>query len=504
MDLQQQIFEISKRILAESDINSLLTVALDEIIEMTVAERGLIILFEKDGNFIFQVSRNLKKEDIEKPKFEISQTIINGVRQSGEPIYLENALNNQKLKSQSIIRLRILSVICLPLQKDKEIFGVIYLDSRSLKGVFTQKSFQFCVGLSALISYAAYSALDQHRLHKRISTLEKEIRGQFHLELIVGHHPKMVEILRLIGQVSHTNASVLIQGESGTGKEIVARSLHYNSPRNDKAFIPINCGALPENLLESELFGHVKGSFTGAVNDKKGWFKRAQNGTIFLDEICEMTPASQVKLIRVLQSGEYSQVGGTEILHSDVRVIAATNQNLNLLVKGGKFREDLYYRLNVINIKLPPLRDRRTDIPLLIQHFLKIYNSKSHNGEKHISKAAEKILLHYHYPGNIRELENAIQHAVIFAEEDLIKSKHLPEVIRESYNNSFSTKKVTLTDIKRDAAAKAEQEYIIYCLERTRGHISKAAEKAGINVSNFHRIMKKFSIDPSVYKNPNN
>lgn len=322
---------------------------------------------------------------------------------------------------------------------------------------------------------------------------------QANIELIIGDHPKMARILMLIEQVADSDTSILIQGESGTGKELIARSLHYNSARKDKPFIPINCGALPENLLESELFGHVTGSFTGAIKDKIGWFMRAQKGTIFLDEVSEMPPTLQVKLLRVLQSGEFSQVGGTEILYSNVRIITATNQNLYILVKKGKFREDLYYRLNVIHIELPPLRDRKTDIPQLVQHFLKIHNSKSGLKKKYLSPKAESLLLNYNYPGNIRELENAIQRAIILVEGNIIQPKHLPEIVCESQEGKNSQKKVE-NHSQNSTAEKAEQEFIIFCLENTQGHISKAAEKAGINVSNFYKTMKKYSIDPRDFK----
>lgn len=502
--IYDQLLKIGKRIFAESDVNRVLTTAIDDAIEIAGAERGLIILFADDGDVLFQTARNLKKEEIENPEFEVSRTIIDEVKKTGKTIYLENAMGEQRLKkSRSATMLKILSVICLPLRYEGEIFGVVYLDNRTLQGAFTIEICQFVESFADFISLAAHHALRQKQLLNHVNALEKELRGKYYLESIIGHHPKMVQILKLVSQVANTDAAVFIQGESGTGKELIAQALHYNSSRKNKAFIPINCGALPENLLESELFGHVKGAFTGASSDKSGLFEHAHGGTIFLDEVSEMTPALQVKLLRVLQSGEYFRVGSPEICFCSARVIAASNQNLHKLVLAGKFREDLYYRLNVINIELPPLRERKTDIPLLVQHFLNIYNAKSNRTVKSLSREAESILQNYDFPGNVRELENAIQRAVTLAEGDIIESHHLTESMCRCYELSFSSPQPTnLTDFKRNAAEQAEQEFVIMCLEATRGHISKAAQKAGINVSNFYKTMKKHGIDPQDFKKP--
>ncbi|HEX9973968.1 MAG TPA: sigma-54-dependent Fis family transcriptional regulator [bacterium] len=500
--IYEQLLTIGKRVLAESDINQVLITAVDDALEIACAERGLIILFAGDGDISFQTARNLKKEEIENPEFEISRTIINEVKKTGKTLYFENAMGEQKLKkSRSATMLKLLSVMCLPLRYDDDIFGVLYLDNRTLQGAFTAEICQFVESFTDFISLAAHHALRQKQLMNHVNALEKELRGKYSLESIIGHHPKMVQILKLVSQVANTDATVFIQGESGTGKELIAQALHYNSSRKSKAFIPINCGALQENLLESELFGHVKGAFTGASADKAGLFERAHGGTIFLDEVSEMTPSLQVKLLRVLQSGEYFRVGSPEICSCNARIIAASNQNLHKLVMAGKFREDLYYRLNVINIELPPLRERKTDIPLLVQHFLNVYNAKTNRTVKCLSKKVETILQSYDFPGNVRELENGIQRAITLAEKDIIESHHLPEIMCHCYDISFSTQQPTsLTEFKRQAAERAEQEFIITCLEATEGHVSNAAKKAGINVSNFYKTMKKHGIDPHDFK----
>jgi len=500
--IYQQLFEIGKHLLAESTVDKLLSVALDKTIEISDAERGMIILFGEEEEILFQAARNLNQEDIEHPKFEISRTIINSVKKDKQPIYLHNALEDSSYKkSSSVKRLKILSVICLPLIFEKEVFGVTYLDNRTVKGVFKQDTFELVLELTNFISLAAYQALFCSQLSNRVSELEAELRGKYKFEAIVGNHPKMIDVLKLVSQIADSNATVLIQGESGTGKELIARAIHFNSSRLDKPIIPVNCGALPENLLESELFGHVKGAFTGAIKDRVGWFEKANKGTIFLDEISEMSPALQVKLLRILQTGEYSKVGSTDIKYCDVRVIAATNKNLQQYVKDGKFREDVYYRLNVVEIELPPLHQRRSDIPLLIKYFLDLYNKECNKNIKLLSPEADAILTAYNFPGNVRELENIMQHAVTLTENEIIEPSHLPVRVRGKEKISMEeVKSSNLQEAKRRASDKAEKGFIIECLEATSGHISKAAKLAAMDVGNFHRIMTKHEIDAAAFK----
>ncbi|MBN2090886.1 sigma 54-interacting transcriptional regulator, partial [candidate division KSB1 bacterium] len=357
----QTFFEIGKRLLTELDIEKLLTAIMDIAIEKSGAERGMIILFDVNGQNLFETARHLKKEDITQPEFEISRTIINKVRSEKTALCLRNALAEPSLqKSKSVARLKILSIICFPLKHDNTVFGVLYLDNRTVRGVFEPETCSFFVEQFAeFISLVAYQALERKKLSQQVNELEQALREKYQFESIIGHAPRMIEILKLIAQVADTDATVLIQGESGTGKELIARALHYNSRRKNQPFVAINCAALPENLLESELFGHLRGSFTGAIKDKTGWFEAANNGTIFLDEISELPPHLQVKLLRILQTGEYSRVGSTEICYSNARVITAASRDLQKLVQEQKFREEFYYRLNVIDIWLPPLRERQ-------------------------------------------------------------------------------------------------------------------------------------------------
>ncbi|MCU0645582.1 MAG: sigma 54-interacting transcriptional regulator [bacterium] len=496
------LMTMAKQLLAESDLQRLLVLAMDQVVEISGAERGMIILFDENGKILFENARDLKREDIERPEFEISSTIINKVKTEGTPICLRNALDDPTLKkSDSVARLKILSVICLPLQHDQKTFGVVYLDNRSVRGVFKPETCNFLKEFSDFISLAAFNALERKRLKNGITALETELRGKYQFEAIISSHPKMMDILKLVSQVADTDAIVLIQGESGTGKELIARALHYNSRRCGKSFVPINCSALPENLLESELFGHVKGAYTGAIKEKAGWFECAEGGTIFLDEINDMSSALQARLLRIIQTGEFSRVGSTEIRKCNVRIVTATNKNLLAAVKQGKFRDDLYYRLDVINIELLPLRERKSDIPLLINHFLDAYNKKLGKNVQRLSREVETMLLSYDYPGNIRELENIIQRSVTLAETDIIELKHLPThftLCREVMQKK--TKSINLTEIKRQAAQKAEQEILIECLRANRGHISKTARMLNVDVGNLHRIIKKYGIDPNSFK----
>lgn len=397
----QYLFQMGKKLLAEVEPDQLLAVAMDDAIALSGAERGMIILFDDAGNIQFQTARNLKKEDIENPEFQISRTIIEKVKAEKHPICHENARQESSLKrSKSVEELQLLSVICLPLIQKSELFGVVYLDNRKFSGIFKPETCSFVHEFTDYISLAAYQCLARTQLLHQKNQLEMELRGKYQFESIIGHHPKMVEILRLVSRIADSDATVLIQGETGTGKELIAQALHYNSHRRDKPFIPVNCGAIPEQFLESELFGHVRGAFTGAVADKAGWFERANGGTIFLDEISDMSPALQVRLLRVLQTGEYARVGSTEIRHCDVRVVAASSRDLRELIREGAFREEVYYRLNVIDIQLPPLRERKTDVILIAHHYLHLFGEKQGNPNLTLSQAATNILASYDYLGN--------------------------------------------------------------------------------------------------------
>jgi DNA-binding NtrC family response regulator len=316
--------------------------------------------------------------------------------------------------------------------------------------------------------------------------LRMEVRKKFEFSNIIGKSKKMQEIFSLIEKVALGSSTVIIYGGSGTGKELVAKAIHYNSPRADRAFIPFNCGAIPETLVESELFGHTKGAFTGAVQAKKGLFEEADGGTLFLDEISTILPSVQVKLLRVLQEKEVMKVGSTERTKIDVRMIAATNENLEANMKNGKFREDLFYRLHVFPIFLPDLKDRREDIPLLAYHFLDLYNKEAKKEIKGISKEAIKLLLEYHWPGNVRELENVIERAVIMTDQDYLVANDLPKDLAEGFSEVIKRgvkDRKSLGDIK--------SEYIKEILKEVGGNKRIASEILKVNPRTLYRFEKK-------------
>ncbi len=506
----ERLLDLGKSVLAENDLDRMLTAAIDGVIELCGAERGMILLFDPDdrdgaeGEIVFETARSLDREDIARPAFEVSRTILGRVRSTGEPFWHPNVLDDPSLGHRaSVLRLSILSVICQPIRDAGRVLGVVYLDNRSAEGVFTEETARLVASFSELVSLAVRNALERRRLHQRIDTLSEQLRERHDFEAIVGQDPAMVEVLRLVAQVADSDATVLVRGESGTGKELIARALHFNSRRRARPFVAVNCGALPENLLEAELFGHVRGAFTGAVRDNPGWFERAEGGTLLLDEVGELTPALQVKLLRVLENGEYARVGSTQVRRANARIVAATNRDLEDLVREGRVRQDFLYRLNVVEVHLPALRERRSDLPLLIRHLLDRLNERQTRGPKRLSPEAEDLLLAYGYPGNIRELQNALQRAVLLAEGPVIEPRHLPPTLRSGPAHSETG------DVAPGAGFKAakqrvierfEREYVTRCLEEAGGNISQAARAAGIDYKNFYSKMQQHGIDPAGFK----
>lgn len=350
-------------------------------------------------------------------------------------------------------------------------------------------------------------AIERYHLMMKIKELEHTQGDQFQFEGIVGKSPKMQELYRLIESIAPTSSTVLIQGESGTGKELVASAIHRSSNRKTNRFVCINCAAIPETLLESELFGHKKGSFTGAVSDKRGLFEEANGGTIFLDEIGETPPSIQVKLLRVLQEGEVRPVGDTQTKIVDVRVIAASNKDLYTLVQEKLFREDLFYRLNVITVYLPPLRDRVEDISLLAYHFLTKHADKAKKKISKLSVDVLQALQNYHWAGNVRELENVIERAVVLTRGETIYAKDLPpQVLGQSFylteeeGDGKDLTQLNYQEAKEKALSSFNRNYIASILKQTAGNLSNASERAGMDRSNFKKIVKRYNIDISEYK----
>jgi DNA-binding NtrC family response regulator len=347
----------------------------------------------------------------------------------------------------------------------------------------------------------AQTRMIQYSIEKQSLSLEnirlrREVEREYSFGGLVGQSPKMQELFGVIRSLAETDVSVLIRGETGTGKELIARAIHYNSPRRAKRFVAVNCGALVETLLESELFGHEKGAFTGAISRRQGVFELADGGTLFLDEIGEISPSTQVRLLRVLQEGEFQRVGGTAPIRVDVRVLSATNQNLEELVRIGRFRQDLYYRLNILPIQVPPLRERRDDIPLLIPHFIQKCNRRLHRQIRGVSPRAAALLMGYSWPGNVRELENMIQRMGVLAKGETLDLEDLPSEFR-GHQAEPASRPGDLKDLARESTELVERRAILDALSASGGNVTRAAKALGISRATLQKRMKAYALrDP--------
>jgi len=416
------LLEISENISTIHDSTRLFEKILDTAMETLTAERGFILL-NMNGSTQSQeivTARNMNRETISSIR-QLSSSVVEQVLTSSKPVLSIDAQADERFAgAESVVVQQIKSVICTPLINQGKPIGVIYMDRRLSARQFDEASLHFLEAFS----HQAAVAINNARLVESLQSENKKLRKQVGLNQlfpeIIGNSEAMQRILQMVRDVADSTASVLIDGESGTGKELIARALHRHSSRFDQPFIPIFCGSLADNLLESELFGHKKGAFTGATENKTGLFEVANHGTLFLDEIAEVSGAIQTKLLRVIQEGEIKRVGDTQIRNVDVRIISATNKDLTEEVKAGRFREDLYYRLNVIRITLPPLRERFEDIIRLAGHFLDIYGQKNKKYSLRLSAEAANFLKDYHWPGNVRELENAIERATILTKDQII------------------------------------------------------------------------------------
>ncbi|MEE9418722.1 MAG: sigma-54 dependent transcriptional regulator [Desulfatiglandaceae bacterium] len=344
------------------------------------------------------------------------------------------------------------------------------------------------------LRFAMERAMDHTQLKEENRLLRETLGSHFDTRSIIGPSPAMVRLLETVAQVAPSEATVLITGQSGTGKEMIAGAIHFNSPRKDGPFVKINCAAITETLLESELFGHEKGAFTGAYRRKEGRFRQAHGGSLFLDEISEMSLAMQVKLLRVLQEREITRVGGEEVIKVDVRIIAATNKHLLQEIEAGRFREDLYYRLNVVTLNVPPLRERREDIPLLAQHFLELFCEQNRKQIKGFTPQAMDRLLKYDWPGNVRELMNGVERGVVLSRSEYLDEEDLPMILRDaSFSGEILTKNAVLGDIPLNEVEKAT---VLKTLESAGGNKSEAARRLGITRRTLHKKLKIYGVMP--------
>ncbi len=473
---------ISAIINTTRELDPLLEKIMDIAVETVGAERGFILLNNETGELAARTARNISAENIQDIT-DISNSVVRDVLQRGDAVISYDAQADEQWRnSESIILNRIQSVACVPLAIKQKPIGVIYLDSIQQRSGFTETSVPFLNAFANQAAIAIENAQLYEALREENRHLRKQARASSAFEGIIGQSPKMKHVFDMMNSVLDSDATVLIQGESGTGKELVARALHYNGSRRDKPFIALFCGSLPESLLESELFGHKKGAFTGAIADKKGLFESAHGGTFFLDEIGDLSPNIQTQLLRVLQEGEIKRVGEVQVRKVDVRIIAATNKNLAEAVRKSEFREDLYYRLNVINLFLPPLRQRAKDIPLLAHHFLRKYAVKNRKEIAGFTPEALDLLTGYAWPGNVRELENTVERAVVLAKGTYLTTEDLR--LQEAARELFLPQGMTLEEMERRLVEKT--------LDEVDNNITHAADRLGVSRRWIHYKMKQW------------
>ncbi|MBI5367801.1 MAG: sigma 54-interacting transcriptional regulator, partial [Planctomycetes bacterium] len=418
------------------DLAKVLELSMRMILQVTKAERGFIMLKEADGQFKPVTAFNLRDEEISTPQFALSQTLLDRVEHGGEPVIVNDAMAESQIRNiASIQDLQIRSILAVPIRTDAEVIGVVYVDNLSVTRKFTQSDLELLTAFARKIAIPVENSrkfqqaeAEAEALKRTVKANQELLRTKYSYTQIIGASKPMRELFRVLDKVVETHFPVIIQGESGTGKELVAKAIHFNGPRKDRPFVAENCGALPESLLESVLFGHMKGSFTGADRDKEGLFEFANGGTRVLDEIGEMGMDMQKKFLRVLQEGEVRRVGGKSSTKINVRIVCATNRELKKMVDGNAFREDLYYRLNVFSITLPPLRDRVEDIPGLIEHFLEKSAIEMGQPKREMGRDVMKLLTGYGWPGNIRQLENEVKRLVAFAGAKIDVKDLTPEI----------------------------------------------------------------------------
>jgi len=519
---------VMKQLSTETDIDRQLPFIVDAAIELSGAERGFLILTANESEAIaFRAARNLERAEVERPDRKVSSTIAREALANGATVVTGEAQKDERYRGAgSVAELKLRSVVALPLRVRGKVTGVLYLDHRYKSGLFLPRVVRT---LEALADQAAQTleasrllrelklrtdelARERERLATQVESQTLEIRDirqklqesraelafKYDYSRIVGRSRKMKEIFRLLDKVIPSAVPVFIHGESGTGKELVARAIHWNGPRRDGPFVSENFSALSDTLLESELFGHVKGSFTGAIDDKKGLFELANQGTIFLDEVGDLSEKVQKDLLRVLEEREVRPIGANKSVPVDVRIVSATHRDLKEMVKEGTFRQDLYYRLNVFSIMLPPLRDRKEDIPILAERFLEEVANEASVPPKRLDPSALKKLLAHDWPGNVRELKNLLDRTALMARGDVIQAEDID--MEQKVGASSDDASADATKTWNDAKESFARRYLKDVLARSGGNISLAARESGMLRQAFQRLLKRHGIDPEHYR----
>jgi len=480
------LLKISRIVHAIRDLEELQSQLLDLIFEVVPAGRGAILFSDKGGEQFNSLYARTSQPG-QGSLVSVSRTIAKQVLEQGVAILGTDVPRTGGLRDvESLAASQVRSLLCVPLTVFQRVIGCIYLDSTNPANLLQEDHLQLVAAIAGISAVALENA-------RRLQWLEEENR-RLNIEVmqersLIGESERMKEIYQFLTRVASADSTVLIEGESGTGKELAARALHRNSSRAAEPFMAINCATIPEALLETDLFGHERGAFTGAAVKKKGRLEVADGGVVFLDEIGELTPGLQVKLLRVLQEREFERVGGTQPIKVDIRLIAATNRDLDDAVRTGTFRQDLYYRLAVVRLTMPPLRDHKEDIPLLVSHFVQKYAKRCNVKPKPVSREAMACLRNHDWPGNVRELENAIERALVLGSSDTVLPEDLPESLLDR------TPSPEMTEAKYHAALKELKKHLILdAVQQTRGGYAEAARILGVHPNYLHRLIRNLDL----------
>ena len=503
MDQTTLLYEVSQSLNKHGDLKKSLYNVLDLLSSNMNMVRGMITLLNPMREEInIEVAHGISKNAMNKGVYKLGEGITGQVIQNGIAVSIAKISESAQFLNRTGTRKgqagRELSFFCVPIKNEQQVIGALSVDKPYDSNYPLMEGEKLLSVVAAMIAtkviHLERIQREKEKLQAENERLRMELEKKYRIKNIVGNSNKMREVYQMISQVARSNATVLIRGESGTGKELAANAIHYNSHRANQPFVKINCAALPANLIESELFGHEKGAFTGALHQKPGKFELANKGTLFLDEIGSITTDVQAKLLRVLQEKEFERVGGNKTIQADVRIIAATNKNLEQAVTDNSFRNDLYYRINVFPIYMPPLRERKTDILVLADYFLEKYARENDKDIIRFSTPAIDMFMAYHWPGNVRELENCIERAVLLCEDKVIYGYHLPPTLQTA-SESETLPSQTL----EGAVEKLEREMIIEALKHTRGNISGAAKMLGSTIRKISYKIEKYGINPRTY-----
>lgn len=500
----ETLLHVSASISSAPDLDEVLTKIVDAVVEITGGNRGLLMLRDDaTGDLVPTLARSKDGRNVNPEGFEVSLSVVRKVADTGTPLYVSDIGEERDLKDQrSVVDLNIMTVICMPLRFDDQLIGVIYSDSDTISERFTASDLSILNAFGAQAAVAIENARRrgeletiQRSLETQNLTLREELAGRYVFSGMIGRSGAMQRIFDVIRKITSLSTTVLIQGETGTGKELIAKAIHYNGARKNRPIVSINCGALPREILESELFGYRKGAFTGADQDRAGLFEAADGGTLFLDEVGEMPVDLQVKLLRALQDGEVRRLGEDFSRSVDVRLISATNRDLAEEVEAGNFRRDLFYRLNVVPIQIPPLRDRQEDILPLAEFFLGKFSTEMEKKKPVLSRTAKELLLQHEWLGNVRELENAIERALALAGgRDVLEAAQFEHLARRAPTGQVGEG----ADSLRSMLVVWEREVIRRMLIAHSWNVSKAAAALKISRQQLHGKIKRYNLTPII------